>query len=122
MARNDRNRGNQGQKRGQSGQQQSGREQQSGGNRQGGNRGGGAKFELDNLTYNLITILHEKSKGLEAYSKYMQDAGQDSDVAQIFEEIRDDDRRHIQRLEAALREQLGGGMAGEEMEEEEEAA
>lgn len=77
------------------------------------------KFELDNLTYDLITVLHEKSKALEAYDKYLRDAGS-SEAAGIFEEIRDDDQRHIQRLSEALRERFGGrGRAG--MEEEEAA-
>jgi rubrerythrin len=77
------------------------------------------KFELDNLTYDLIAALHKKSEALEVYDKYISDAGS-SDVAAIFEEIRDDDQRHIQRLQMALRDRLRG--AGEEMEEEEEAA
>lgn len=56
---------------------------------------------LDNLTYNIITVLHEKSKGLEAYEKYLKDAGQ-SEVRQIFEEIRRSDEQHIEKLRGAL--------------------
>jgi len=33
-----------------------------------GQRGGG-HFPMDNLTYNVVTILHEKSKGLEAFDR-----------------------------------------------------
>ena len=36
--------------------------------------GSGGRFPLDNLTYDIITILHEKSKGLEAFDKYARDA------------------------------------------------
>jgi len=78
------------------------------------------RFELDNLTYDLIAVLHKKSQALEAYDKFINDAG-GSELAQLFEEIRDDDRRHIQRLQMALRDRLRGG-GEEEMEEEEEAA
>src|SRR3954469_11992924 len=49
-----------------------------GGNRQSGSRGGrgqgGGHFPMDNLTYDVVTILHEKSKGLEAFDRYTQDA------------------------------------------------
>src|SRR4051812_34985793 len=126
--------------------QNQGRGNQGGGNQAGGNQGGqqqrkgnqsaggasrglgnlrGGEFELDNLTYNIITVLHEKSKGLEAYDKYLQDARGEQEIVQIFEEMRQDDQRHIQRLEQALRTQLGSGggeIGGEEMEEDEEAA
>jgi hypothetical protein len=33
---------------------------------------------LDNNLYNVITIMHEKSKGLEAYDKYLRDAQSDA--------------------------------------------
>lgn len=63
---------------------------------------------LDNLTYNIITVLHEKSKALEAYEKYLKDAAQ-SEVRQIFEEIRRSDEQHIERLRGALMNLLGKG-------------
>jgi len=28
-------------------------------------------FPLDNNTYNVITVIHEKSKGLEAFDQYL---------------------------------------------------
>lgn len=59
-------------------------------------------FPLDNLTFDLITILHEKSKGLEAYDKYLRDAGNDQQLRQVFERIRDEDTRHIQELSQHL--------------------
>lgn len=62
---------------------------------------------LDNLTYDLITVLHEKSKGLEAYDKYLKDAQGNNEVRQVLEEIRRSDEQHIQRLEQALGRQLG---------------
>ncbi|HWR35595.1 MAG TPA: hypothetical protein VN622_06970, partial [Clostridia bacterium] len=60
------------------------------------------RFALDNVTYDLITILHEKSKGLEAYEKYMRDVQNDQDLRNIFEEIRNSDEQHIQRLQQHL--------------------
>ncbi|HYE23871.1 MAG TPA: hypothetical protein VEG32_01605 [Clostridia bacterium] len=64
---------------------------------------------LDNLTYNIITVLHEKSKGLEAYDKYLKDAQGNNEVRQIFEEIRRSDEQHIDRLRTALMSNLGQG-------------
>ncbi len=77
------------------------------------------RFELDNLTYDLIAALHKKSEALEVYQKYITDAGS-SEVAQVFESIREDDRRHIEELSQALRSRFGGRQ-GREMEEEEAA-
>ncbi len=107
MAKNNRNR-----------KQNHGAQGNRGSNR--GNRGKGGDFALDNLTYNIITVLHEKSKGLEAFEQYVRDAQGNEEVVQIFEEMRDSDRQNIQRLEQALRSQIGGGEM--EMEEEEDAA
>ncbi len=59
-------------------------------------------FPLDNLTFDLITILHEKSKGLEAYDKYLRDAGSDQQLRQVLERIRDEDTRHINELQQHL--------------------
>jgi hypothetical protein len=64
-------------------------------------------FPLDNLTFDLITILHEKSKALEAYDKYLRDAGNDQQLRQTLERIRDEDARHVQELQQHLQRQLG---------------
>src|SRR5206468_702686 len=53
-------------------------------------------FPLDNNTYNVITVIHEKSKGLEAFDQYLQDA--DENLREIFEEIREQDTRAIEQL------------------------
>jgi hypothetical protein len=55
-------------------------------------------FPLDNLTYDLITILHEKSKGLEAFEKYLEDARDDQDLLLTLEDIREQDERAITEL------------------------
>jgi predicted ribosome quality control (RQC) complex YloA/Tae2 family protein len=69
--------------------------------------------KLDNITYNVITVLHEKSKGLEAYDKYLQDVQGNDEVKQIFEEIRQQDEQSVQRLQDVLRTLLAGGESGE---------
>ncbi|HYG98712.1 MAG TPA: hypothetical protein VD837_06235 [Terriglobales bacterium] len=64
-------------------------------------------FPLDNLTFDLITILHEKSKALEAYDKYLRDAQNDQQVRNALERIREDDQRHISELQQHLHRCLG---------------
>ena len=61
-----------------------------------------SSFALDNVTYDLITILHEKSKGLEAYDKYMQDAQGDQELNNILQQIRQQDTQFIQQLQELL--------------------
>jgi hypothetical protein len=67
-------------------------------------------FVLDNLTYDLITILHEKSKALEAYDKYLRDAGSDQDLTRLLTQIRDQDRQHVQQLQQHLGRVIGSGV------------
>jgi hypothetical protein len=81
-----------------------------------GSQGG----KIDNVLYNIVTVLHEKSKGLEAYDKYEQDLEDNEEIREIFSEIRSNDEQAVQRLQEALRNYFGGGDIG--MEEEEEAA
>ncbi len=92
-----------------------------------GNEGRGAQrgngqFALDNLTYDIITVLHEKSKGLEAFEQYMRDAERDGKVRDIFQQMRQEDERLIRELEQHLGRMLGQGgrRGGREMEEEDE--
>jgi hypothetical protein len=76
------------------------------------------EFPLDNNTYNLITVIHEKSKGLEAFDQYVEDA--DDELRGIFEEIREQDTRYIEQLQEQLR-RLISGAEGAESEDEEAA-
>ncbi len=59
-------------------------------------------FPLDNLTFDLITVIYEKSKGLEAYERYIRDAQGDQQVRQVLEQIRNEDQQHIQQLQKHL--------------------
>ena len=113
------NRSNQGNQRNQ-GSQSSNKKPSSS---SGGKRGGGSSSSgegLDDLTYNVITVLHEKSKGLEAYEQYIEDAEDNEEVRQIFEELRDQDQEAVSRLEQCLQQLIGGGEMEEESEEDEE--
>ncbi|WP_394834574.1 hypothetical protein LVJ94_49575 [Pendulispora rubella] len=69
-------------------------------------------FPLDNLTYDLLTIVHAKSKALEAYGRYCDDARQDSDILRILEQIKRDDANHVRQLSQHLARCLGGPQQG----------
>jgi hypothetical protein len=66
-------------------------------------------FPLDNLTYDLITIMHQKSKGLEAFDQYIQDAAQENELRQVLQQIRDQDVRAVQQLQQHLARVIGQG-------------
>jgi len=63
---------------------------------------GQGSFVLDNNLYNVITILHEKSKGLEAYDKYLRDAQSDRELVSVLERIRQQDQQGVQQLQQHL--------------------
>jgi hypothetical protein len=73
-----------------------------------GASGSSGNFPLDNLTYDLITILYEKSKGLEAYDKYQRDAQGNQQASQLLQQIRQQDEQHVRQLQQLLAQQLGG--------------
>jgi hypothetical protein len=62
---------------------------------------------IDDLTYDVITILHEKTKGLEAYEKYIDDASDDEELLQLLETSRDNDRECVEQLQEHLARLLG---------------
>lgn len=78
-----------------------------------GGMGSGGNFPLDNLTYDLITILYEKSKGLEAYDKYQRDAQGNQEISNLLQQIRRQDEQHVQQLQQHLGQLLGsqGGLS-----------
>ena len=57
---------------------------------------------LDNLTYDVVTLIHEKAKGLEAFDKYIEDAREDDELTEVLERTRDSDRECIQELKEHL--------------------
>src|SRR3954467_8034992 len=81
-----------------------------------GNRGGrsNGRGKIDNVLYDVITVLHEKSKGLEAFDQYLQDVQGREEVREVFEDIRQQDEEAVQRLEQCLREIIGGEREEEE--------
>lgn len=68
----------------------------------------GKSYPLDNVTYDIVTILHEKSQALGAYDQYIRDAQSNPDVVRCLEEIRTHDQQDIEKLRFELGKLLGG--------------
>lgn len=78
---------------------------------------------LDDLTYDVITILQKKAEGLEAYDKYLGDAEaeDDEDLKELFIEMRKQDEEHIRVLKESLARRLDEDLGyDEDLDEEEE--
>lgn len=62
----------------------------------------GENYPLDNLTFNLIAIIYEKSKALEAYEKYLVDARGDQAVSDLLDRMRRQDEDFIVEIQQHL--------------------
>lgn len=69
----------------------------------------GGQKPLDDLSYDLVTLVYEKSKGLEAYEKYMKDAKDDEQVASLLEELKAQDAEAVERIKTELIRVMGAG-------------
>jgi bacterioferritin (cytochrome b1) len=69
---------------------------------------------VSDIEYDVLSTLQSKLESLEVYEAYLEDcedAG-DDEVRRLFEEIRDDDERHAQRLRQALSRLMTAGSDG----------
>jgi hypothetical protein len=78
---------------------------------------------LDDLTYDVITVLQKKAKALEAYDKYLADAEaeDDEDLKELFLEMRRQDEEHVRVLKESLARRLDEDLGYDEDIDEEEA-
>ena len=60
---------------------------------------------VDDQLYDLLQAIVSKCEGIEAYAKYEEDA--DEQNRKLFQELAQEDIRHVERLLEALRSQLG---------------
>lgn len=59
-------------------------------------------FPLSDLNFDVVTVVYEKSKALQAYDSYLRDTQANPELREIFEEIAKDDRRHVEMLKKYL--------------------
>jgi bacterioferritin (cytochrome b1) len=59
---------------------------------------------LNDLSYDVITALQSKLEAVAAYEQYIEDCDDagDDESRKLFEEILQDDERHIERLRDTL--------------------
>ncbi len=60
------------------------------------------RFPLNDRAYDVISILHHKSKALAAYERYLSDVKADTHLTQIIVEIKHDEERHLEKLKSHL--------------------
>jgi hypothetical protein len=75
---------------------------------------------LDDLTYDVITVLQNKAKALEAYDKYIRDADEDDEAREAFEEMKRTDQEHIRILKEVLARRLDDDLGFSDEEEDDE--
>jgi hypothetical protein len=59
-------------------------------------------FPISDMQFDVVTVVMEKSKALQAYDNYIRDAQANEELLDIFEKIAADDRKHIERLKNFL--------------------
>ena len=61
-----------------------------------------AFYPISDLQFDVVTLVFEKSKALQAYDKYLRDATENQEIRDLMEEIRRDDKKHVEKLSAFL--------------------
>lgn len=57
-----------------------------------------AYFPFSNMQYDVISVIAEKSRALQAYDRYLRDCMPNPELVRVFERIKADDRKHIEEL------------------------
>jgi bacterioferritin (cytochrome b1) len=59
---------------------------------------------VSDLEYDVLSTLQSKLEALEIYEAYLEDCEEanDQECRQLFQQIREDDERHAERLRQAL--------------------
>jgi len=57
---------------------------------------------MNNVSYDLLTVLQSKLEGLAAYDKYIQDCQSDPQMRQVFEQIKQQDQQQVQYLRSEI--------------------
>jgi hypothetical protein len=61
-----------------------------------------AYYPLSNMQFDVINMIAEKSKALQAYDLYIRDCKANPELLKVVEDIKADDRRHIESLKRFL--------------------
>lgn len=72
---------------------------------------GGTTRVTDNLFYDLVSIQYHALKGQEVYDRFTKDAQGQQEIAQFFEQVKQEDIRRAEQCHRFLT-QLSGGQGG----------
>ena len=75
---------------------------------------------LDDLTYDVVALLHAKAKALEAYEQYLADAADDDELRELFGSMRGQDAEHVLQLKEVLAQRLADDLGYDDEEDEDE--
>jgi bacterioferritin (cytochrome b1) len=66
---------------------------------------------LSDLSYDVLTALQSKLEAVNAYELYIEDCeeAEDQETRQLFEEMLQDDERHVEQLSARLEQLVRDG-------------
>lgn len=64
------------------------------------------QYPLDDASFDLISVIYQKSKALEAYKTYEKDAQTNSELKNLLNEMAEQDRRQVERLKECLSKML----------------
>lgn len=59
-------------------------------------------YPLNDVAYDLISVLYQKSKALEVYGQYIDDVEKDNQLRELLMQIREEDYKHVQQLQKHL--------------------
>lgn len=59
-------------------------------------------YPLSDMQFDVVTLIYEKSKALQAYDKYLLDCQPCEELRSLVECIRNDDKKHVEKLKEAL--------------------
>ena len=61
------------------------------------------EYPLCNCSYDLIAMLHKKSRALEAYESFARAFSDDKELSEMLETFKMDEVRHIEELKGHLK-------------------
>lgn len=66
---------------------------------------------INNLEYDLLTVLQNKSEALKAYDTYIQDAQEmgSQPCAELFQKLQQEDKRHAEEIRQHLQQVMQQG-------------
>lgn len=59
-------------------------------------------YPLSNPAFDVIAVLYEKSKALEAYDRYLADMTGDTELTELFVGMREEETKQVEQLKSNL--------------------